>query len=190
MFPENAVRFIEYKGVDAMKLTIAARKITLRPSFAERTQQRIDKLDKFFADDAECTVTVAQAPRNTMRVEATVRSNGLLFRAETTAEDVNDAVDTLIDMLIRQIRRNKTRLEKRLRSGAFVAEPIEEAEDDYRVVRQKSFSVKPLDVDEAILQMNMLGHQFFMFRNVDTGEVNVVYRRQDGDYGLLEPQAD
>lgn len=173
-----------------MKLTIAARKITLRPSFTERTQQKVDKLDKFFTDDADCVVTVSQAPRNTIQVEATVRSGGLLFRAETTAEDVNDAVDKLIDILIRQIRRNKTRLEKRLRSGAFAAEPIEDVEDEYRVVRKKSFSVKPLDVDEAILQMNMLGHQFFMFLNVDTGDVNVVYRRQDGNYGLLEPHAE
>lgn len=175
-----------------MKLTIVARKITLRPSFTERTQQKLDKLDKFFSDDADCTVTVTQAPRNTMRVEATVRSNGMIFRAETTEEDVNDAVDKLIDVLIRQIRKNKTRLERRLRTGAFAPEPEEEPlpEDEYHVVRQKSFSVKPLDVEEAILQMNLLGHQFFMFRNVETGEINVVYRRQDGDYGLLEPQAE
>lgn len=172
-----------------MKLTVMTRKATVRPSFTERTQQKMNKLDKFFSDDAECTVVVAQAPHNTMRVEATVRSNGMIFRAETAAQDINDAVDKLIDVLVRQIRKNKTRLEKRLRTGAFVAEPEEETppQEEYRVVRTKSFSVKPLDVEEAILQMNLLGHEFFMFQNVDTGDINVVYRRQDGDYGLLEP---
>ena len=172
-----------------MKLTINARKVTMRPSFTERTQQKLSKLDKFFSDDAEYTVAIQPAPRNQLQVEATVRSNGMLYRAEASAEDANDAVDTLIDLLIRQIRKNKTRLEKRLRSGAFEAEePVAaEPEEEYRVVRTKSFSVKPLDVDEAILQMNMLGHQFFMFQNIDTGAVNVVYRRRDGDYGLLEP---
>lgn len=176
-----------------MKLNVVARKITLRPSFTERTEQKMSKLDKFFSDDAECTVTVSQAPRNTMRVEATVRSNGMIFRAETTEEDINDAVDRLVDLLVRQIRKNKTRLEKRLRTGAFVesagvAEPV--AEEEYRVVRTKSFSVKPLDVEEAILQMNLLDHEFFMFVNADTGDINVVYRRQDGDYGLLEPHVE
>ncbi len=176
-----------------MKVTIVARKITLRPSFTERTEQKMSKLDKFFSDDAECIVTVSQAPRNTMRVEATVRSNGMIFRAETTEEDINDAVDRLVDLLVRQIRKNKTRLEKRLRTGAF-AEPAgageSVAEEEYRIVRTKSFSVKPLDVEEAILQMNLLDHGFFMFVNADTGDINVVYRRQDGDYGLLEPHVE
>ena len=97
-------------------------------------------------------------------------------------------------MLLRQIRRNKTRLEKRLREGAFApdplfSEPVEE-ESDFQVVKSKTFPVKPLDVEEAILQMNMIGHQFYMFRNMATNEVNVVYRRNDGNYGLLEPDAD
>lgn len=178
-----------------MKMQIVARKITLRPSFLERTEQKMSRLDKFFSEDAECTVMVAQAPRNAMRVEATVRSNGMIFRAETTEEDINDAVDRLVDLLVRQIRKNKTRLEKRLRTGAFTGEeapapapvPAVADEDDYRVVRTKSFAVKPLDVEEAILQMNLIGHEFFMFVNADTGDINVVYRRQDGHYGLLEP---
>lgn len=172
-----------------MKLTIVARKVTMRPSFAEKTQQKLDKLDKFFAKDADCTVTVTQLPRDTLQMEATVRYGGVVYRAETVNEDANDGVDVLIDLLIRQIRKNKTRLEKRLRSGAFPAgEPQEEeAEEEYHVVRRKRFAVRPLDVEEAILQMNLVGHQFFTFLNADTGDVNVVYRRQNGDYGLLEP---
>ena len=174
-----------------MKMSIVARKVTLRPSFTERTQEKLDKLDKFFHTDADCTVTVTALPRDTLQVEAVVRSGGMLFRAETTDEDANSAIDTLIDLLVRQIRKNKTRLARRLREDAFGVEPEEdEGEEEIRVVRQKRFAVRPLDVEEAILQMNLLGHQFFMFQNAETGSINVVYRRHNGDYGLLEPYSE
>ncbi len=175
-----------------MKMSIVARKMTLRPSFSGRTQEKLDKLDKFFQTDAECTVTLTPMPRDTLRVEAMVRSGGMLFRAETTDEDANSAVDTLIDLLIRQIRKNKTRLERRLREDAFAAESevAPEEEEEFRVVRRKSFPVRPMDTDEAVLQMNLLGHQFFTFLNAETGGINVVYRRRDGDYGLLEPYSE
>lgn len=173
-----------------MKITTTGRKCTLRPSFISRTEEKLSKLDKFFDAAASADVTVSNE-RNKQRVEVTIRCNGMVFRAEELAEDANEAVDRLVDVLVRQIRKNKTRLEKRLREGAFAAElgggePVEE-EAEFRVVRSKSFPVKPLDVEEAILQMNMIGHQFYMFRNMQTGEINVVYRRKDGDYGLLEP---
>lgn len=173
-----------------MKMTITGRKVTLRPSFEKRTEEKFQKLDKFFPDDASCVVTVSPE-QHAQRVEATVRSNGMLYRAEVAAEEANDAVDRLIDMLIRQIRKNKTRLEKRLRENAFdPIQPNEQEETEFEIVRSKNFPIKPLDVEEAILQMNMLGHQFFMFRNMDSGEINVVYRRHGGGYGLLEPDAE
>ena len=171
-----------------MKITMTGRKVTPRPAFVERTETKLSKLDKFFDTDAAADVTVT-AERDQHRVEVTIRCNGMIFRAEETAEDMNEAVDRLVDILLRQIRKNKTRLEKRLRSGAFVDgyEPETEESETYRIVRSKSFPVKPLDVEEAILQMNLTGHQFYMFRNMDSGEINVVYRRKNGDYGLLEP---
>ncbi len=171
-----------------MKMSIVARKVSLRPSFAEKTQQKLDKLDKFFRTDAECTVTVTVLPRDTLQVEAIVRSGGMLFRAETTDEDAGSAVDTLIDLLVRQIRKNKTRLARRLREDAFSVDAEDDGEDEeIYIVRKKSFAVRPMDAEEAVLQMNLLGHQFFMFQNAETGGINVVYRRHDGDYGLLEP---
>lgn len=176
-----------------MKITTTGRKCTLRPAFVERTENKLSKMDKFFDSAASADVTVSNE-RNKQRVEITIRCNGLLFRAEEAAEDPNDAVDKLVDVLLRQIRRNKTRLEKRLREGAFAPDPLfnepVEEESEFQVVRSKTFPVKPLDVEEAILQMNMSGHQFYMFRNMATNEVNVVYRRNDGNYGLLEPDAD
>lgn len=174
-----------------MKMTTTGRKCTLRPSFVERTEAKLSKLDKFFDAGAAADVTVSNE-RDRQRVEITIRYNGMVFRAEETAEDANEAVDRLMDVLLRQIRKNKTRLEKRLRSHAFddvVHEP-DWAEEEYNVVKSKSFPVKPMDVQEAILQMNLIGHQFYMFRNGDTGEINVVYHRRDGDYGLLEPDID
>ena len=174
-----------------MKMTITGRKVTLRPSFTERTEKKLSKLDKFFEDSVTADVTVSMENANKQRVEITIRTGGLVFRAEEACEDANEAVDRLVDVLLRQIRKNKTRLEKRLRAEAFSDShwdaPVEE-ETEFHVVRSKSFPVKPLDVEEAILQMNMVGHEFFMFRNVDTGEINVVYRRKDGNYGLLEPE--
>ena len=171
-----------------MKITMTGRKVTLRPTFVERTETKLSKLDKFFDTDAAADVTVT-AERDLHRVEVTIRCSGMVFRAEEAAEDMNEAVDRLVDILLRQIRKNKTRLEKRLRSGAFVdsIEPEAEESETYRIVCSKSFPVKPLDVEEAILQMNLTGHQFYMFRNMDSGEINVVYRRKNGDYGLLEP---
>ena len=171
-----------------MKITMTGRKVTLRPTFVERTETKLSKLDKFFDTDAAADVTVT-AERDLHRVEVTIRCSGMVFRAEEAAEDMNEAVDRLVDILLRQIRKNKTRLEKRLRSGAFVdsIEPEAEESETYRIVRSKSFPVKPLDVEEAILQMNLTGHQFYMFRNMDSGEINVVYRRKNGDSGRLEP---
>ncbi len=178
-----------------MKIRMTGRKITPRPLFVERTEKKLSKFDKFFDDEAQADVTLSPEKRNQQRVEITIRHAGVIYRAEESAEDPNDAVDRLVDILIRQIRKNKTRLSKRLRSDAFlptegeeIAEDVEE--ENFHIVRSKSFPVKPLDVDEAILQMNLSGHQFYMFRNLETGEINVVYRRKDGDYGLLEPTAD
>lgn len=173
-----------------MKITITGRKVPISPSFTQRTEKKLAKLDKFFASDALTEVTVTQE-RNMKRVEITIRSNGMLFRAEEASPEASEAVDKLVDILSRQIRRNKTRLGKRLRADAFKgeisADDVESEEEEFRVVRSKKFPVKPMDVDEAILQMNMLGHQFYMFRNMHTNEINVVYTRKDGNYGLLEP---
>ena len=106
--------------------------------------------------------------------------------------EMNDAVDKCIDVLGRQLRKNKSRLEKRLRQGSLeeLVAPVEEPvdEDEFEVVRIKEIPVKPISVEEAILQMNMVGHKFYMFTNADTSEVNVVYLRDDGKYGLLQPR--
>ena len=106
---------------------------------------------------------------------------------------MEDALDKVVDSLMRKIIKNKTKLEKRLRDSAFdefAVDSVVDEETDFQIVRSKKFPITPLDIDEAILQMNMLNHEFFMFRNAVTGEINVVYRRKDGNYGVLEPDVE
>ena len=180
-----------------MEIITTGRKVTLKDSFKERTQKKLAKFAKFFGDDAVAKVTVT-VEKNRQTVEVTVDDKAMVYRAEATEFDMEDALDRVCDVLVRQIHKNKSRLEKRLRSGAFVPaaegisddEPVPavEEETEFRIIRSKKFAMKPLPTDEAILQMNMIGHQFYVFENAQTGDINVVYRRNDGDYGLIEPQ--
>jgi putative sigma-54 modulation protein len=158
------------------------------------TEKKLTKLDTFFEDDAEASVTFS-AERGRYVTEVTVLSAGMVFRAENFAADVYASVDIVEDTIERQVRKNKTKLEKRLRSGAFEREiPAtvqheEESEEIYELVRVKRFAIKPMDVEEAILQMNMLDHEFYAFKNSgDDNRFCVVYKRHDGGYGLIESE--
>jgi len=177
-----------------MKITYTARKVNLRDNFKDRVEKKLKKFDKVFSDDAQAYV-VATVDKSSQTVEITIKDNQMVYRAEKTMPEMNDAVDKCVDVLGRQLRKNKSRLEKRLRSGSLeeLVAPVEEeeiAEDEYTVVRTKQIPVKPITVEEAILQMNMVDHRFYMFTNADSGEVNVVYLRDDGKYGLLQPTAE
>lgn len=160
----------------------------INQSFTDYAQERLDaKLDKFFGSEAEAKLMLTERKGN-IDLELTVRYNNMLYRAEQAAVDKTDALDAAIDKIIRQIRKNKTRVEKRLKDNAFKQEfkdTVEEA--DISVLRTKKFKLRPMSAEEAILQMNLIGHDFFMFRNAATGEINVVYRRNDEGYAVLEP---
>lgn len=173
-----------------MKITITGRKVNLRDSFKERVEKKLLKFNNFFGDDADANVTVSVG-KNYQTVEVTIKdAGGYIYRAEETSLEMEEALDRVVDKIAGQIRKNKTRLEKKLRESDFsvFAAEDEEEETAFNIVKSKHFTVKPMDVEEAILQMNLLGHMFYMFRNMDTNEVNVVYRRKDGDYGLLEAE--
>ncbi len=173
-----------------MKVTIAAKKMNISQSFTDYAEQKLSaKLDRFFPDDAEARITLAER-RDLIILELTVKYNGIIYRAEQTARDKNDALDVTIDRIIRQIRKHKTRIEKSLRENAFTGLAPEPEETDYEVIRYKNFRMKPMNVEEAILQMNLLDHTFFMFKNADTGSVNVVYKREEGNYAVLVPEDD
>ncbi len=173
-----------------MNITISARNTTVRDSFKERVEKKMHKFDRFF-DDAKAFVTVTnEGERET--VEVTIKAEKLVFRAEKTTSDRVDSLECVMDSLFRQIVKNKSKLQDRLKASAFNPEyddaPYQA--EEYRVARVKRFPVKPMDVEEAILQMNMLGHSFFVFRNEESGEVNVVYKRKNGAYGVIEAQED
>ncbi|NCC87779.1 MAG: ribosome-associated translation inhibitor RaiA [Clostridia bacterium] len=174
-----------------MKITIIGRKCTPRESFRERAEIKLSKIEKFFSDEAEAKIT-ATVEKNKKIVEITVLNNNMIFRAEDHADELEEALDHCVDSLVRQIRKNKTKVEKQLRKGAFdeyLGDTNIHEETEFDVVRTKSLNLKPQSIDEAILQMNMLGHQFYVFLNQDYNETNVVYRRKDGGYGLIEPNA-
>ncbi len=173
-----------------MHITITGRKVTLRDSFKERVNKRLSKFEKFFDDDAQAFVTATlEGDRQT--VELTIKSKGMIYRSEETTRNFQASFETAADSLMRQITRNKQRLGKRLRAGAFEPETDAGApEPEFEVVKVKRFTVKPMDVEEAILQMNLQDHEFFTFANEQTGNISVVYRRRDGGYGVLEPEVD
>lgn len=172
-----------------MKMTITAKKMQIPQNFTDYAEERISqKLDKFFGSEADAKITIAEH-KNTIILELTVFYNNMIYRAEQSAEDKKDALDASIDKIIRQIRKNKTRVEKKLKDTAFKNAFIDEVdESNYEVIRRKTFKLHPMTTEEAILQMNLLGHSFFMFTNAATGDINVVYKRADNKYAVLEPE--
>ena len=173
-----------------MNITIVGRKCTPRESFKDRAELKLRKAEKLLGPDATAKVT-ATVEKNVKIVEITLQKGGFIFRAQERAQDLEEALDNCVDSLIRQIRKNKTKLERRLREVSFDevfnAPDTADEETEYDVVRTKAVILKPQTVDEAILQMNMLGHEFYMFRNAESEEINVVYKRSDGGYSILEP---
>lgn len=171
-----------------MKITITTRKTFVNELDKQMIEKKIGKLAKFFNEDTEATVTVS-SQKNDKIVEATIFANGLVYRAEERNEDLLDAVDKAENAIDRQIRRNKTRLEKAIKREALIPEveepPVEE-EKEFNIIRTKTYSLKPMSAEEAILQMNLLGHEFFIFLNADTESTDIVYKRKDGNYGLIE----
>lgn len=175
-----------------MNIIIIGRKCTPRESFKARAEEKLVKVEKFFGPDATAKIT-ATVEKNQKICEITLTRKSMIFRAQERSDDLEEALDKCVDSLIRQIRKNKTKLEKKLRDVSFddiLAADASEEEDAFEVVRTKTVVLKPETVDEAILQMNMLGHMFYMFRNAETDAVCVVYKRNDGGYGVLEPDCE
>lgn len=180
------------KGAISMKYTYACKKISLNESIKEYAEKKISKLDRYFREDAHASVTFAVEKTHLCTVEITIRSGSTLLRAEAEAPDgdMRGAIDAAVGYIERQILKNKTRLAKRLRSEGFPA-PVPQddfavtEEKEFHIVRTKRFSVKPMSAEEAILQMNLLDHDFFVFRNSEDDNLCIVYSRKNGGYGLI-----
>ena len=175
-----------------MKFTYTCKKVSLNDSIKDYAEQKISKLDKYFREDAAAAVTFAVEKDHLCTVELTIRGNGTLLRAETSVPDgdMRGAVDAAVNYIERQILKNKTRLSKRLRSESFPAPaPVDDfeiaEEKEFNIVRTKRFAVKPMSTEEAILQMNLLNHDFFVYRNSEDDSLCIVYQRKNGGYGLI-----
>ena len=173
-----------------MKFQFTEKKVSLPESVHAYAEKKVMKLERFFRDDAEALVTFSvEKDRN--KAEITVHAAGTYFRASEATSDMYASIDAAVATIERQIRKNKTRLAKGLRSDAIVPEVPEEfdihEEREFDIVRTKRFAVKPMSPEEAILQMNLLGHSFFVFRNTDDDNaICVVYTRNSGGYGIIE----
>ena len=185
----NITLYLMHKGGNYMNYIFLAKGFTLSEDSKQIITKKMNKLAKFFTDETEVHVAVSHIKQKQV-VEVTIIHKGLALRAEAVAEDIISSIERAVDTLERQIQKHKTRLEKRLHTPAFTPEFIlqneEDEEKDFRVVKSKKFNIKPMKVEEAILQMNLLGHVFFVFTNMDTNSTNVVYKRKDEDYGLIE----
>lgn len=176
-----------------MKFTFTDKKVNLPGKVHAYAEKKVGKLDRYFKTEADASITFSvEKDRNVC--EVTVRAGSMIFRASESTSDMFASIDASVATLERQIRKNKTRLAKRLREDAF-ERTVEEIssfvpdpeEEEFRIVRSKRFPLKPMTVEEAILQMNLLEHTFFAFRNEeDDGAFAVVYRRHDGGYGIIE----
>ena len=175
-----------------MKCTFSCKKINLRDSIKDYTDKKLAKLDRYFRDEPSAAVTFSVEKDHLCSVELTIRGGSTLLRAQTEAPDgdMRGAIDAAVGYIERQILKNKTRLAKRLRSEGFpppaAADDFEVLEEkEFNVVRTKRFAVKPMSTEEAILQMNLLNHDFFVFRKSDDNSLCIVYQRKNGGYGLI-----
>ncbi len=173
-----------------MKVRIIGRNIEVTEGLRAAAEKKLSKLDKFFVNDVNATVTLS-VEKNIHKIEVIIPFNGALLRAEVRSADMYSAIDAVIDKLEGQIRKQKTKLERRNYDNSLRFNNIKQY-DDYdendepKIVKTKRFAIKPMSQEEAVLQMELLGHDFYVFMNGNTEEVNVVYKRKDGNYGLIE----
>lgn len=174
-----------------MKFLFTEKKVQITDDLRAYAEKKITKLDRFFRDESTAFVTFS-IERGRHKAEVTVKNNGMYFRVSEVTSDMYASIDAAVAGIERQISKNKTRLAKRLREGAIEhefkpMEAMETEEKEFDIVRTKRFSIKPMSVEEAVLQMNLLGHEFFVFKNEDEdGAFAVVYKRKNGGYGLIE----
>jgi len=173
-----------------MKTNIHGNKIKITEAIQEYIETKLGKLDKYLENPSEVTANVlVKVKGKDQTVEVTIPVKKLILRAEETHSDLYAAIDLVLEKLERQIRKNKTRMKKKVTKDLdfnidFKVEKDEEEKG--KIVKRKVVDSKPMDEEEAILQMNLLGHSFFVFNNIETGEVNVLYKRKDEDYGIIE----
>lgn len=177
------------KEVTGMKIVINSKNYTASEKLKETIEKKFAKLDKYFSNEITANVMTLRE-KGKYKVEATINTKGTIFRAEVLTNDPYDGVDRVVEKLSRQMSKFKTKLQRKYKDHkdlAFTELPeTEEEQENIQVVRRKKFDLVPMTVDEAVIQMELLEHNFFVFLNMETDSVGVVYKRNDKDYGLLE----
>ena len=181
------------KGGIFMKVSIRGKNIALTEGIETKITKKLSMLDKYFimSENVEAKVLIRTYPVG-QKIEVTIPTEYVLLRAEVVEHALHNAIDLVIDKLEGQIRKYKTRLSRKSKDNKLALnvasiEPLEHSEEDV-IVKTKSISPKPMDMEEAIMQMELIGHSFFVYRDVETNEISVVYRRHNGGYGLIETQ--
>jgi putative sigma-54 modulation protein len=181
-----------------MNFNIRGENIEVTPAIREYVEKKISKLERYFSETPDANVNVNLKTYNdkTAKVEVTIPMSQLVLRAEEDHLDMYAAIDLIVDKLERQIRKHKTKVNRKQREKGNLntffgadepsATAVQEEEDEMEIVRQKRFNLKPMDSEEAILQMDLLGHSFFVYTDAETNSTNIVYKRKDGKYGLIE----
>ena len=174
-----------------MKIIISGRNMDVTPGLRSAVEGKIGKLEKYFTDDTEVFVTLS-VEKDRQKIEVTIPVKGSIIRSEQTSNDMYVSIDLVEEIIERQLRKYKTKLIAQHQSGGSFkpsfAENEYDEEEEVRIVRTKKFDIKPMYPEDACVQMELLGHSFFVFNNAETGQVNVVYKRKGNTYGLIEPE--
>lgn len=183
---------ITAKGVVLVKVQVRGKNIQVTPALREYVEKRLGKLDRFLDNMGEAIATLV-VEGDSHKIEVTIPVNGMLLRGEESTEEMYSSVDLVVEKMERQIERYKGKINRRANRGIAdlggripVEEPLEDETPE--IIKTKRFAIKPMALDEAIMQMNLLGHDFFVFSNAETDQTNVIYKRKDGKYGLIEPE--
>ena len=173
-----------------MSIIVRGKNIEITPALKEYVVKRVSKITKYFDSLGEITA-ILTVEKGRHIIELTVPVNGMMLRGEEATMDMYTSIDLVVDKIEKQIEKYKTKIARRLKGnnfkGELVASTVPET-DELKIVKTKRFPVKPMDLEEATLQMNLINHDFYVFTNAETEEVNVLYRRKDGNYGLIEPE--
>ena len=173
-----------------MKYNIRGDRMVITDAIKDYTESKLGRLEKYFKDDDITANVLARVRGNNQIVEVTIPTSKFILRSEEENDDLYAAIDLVTDKLERQIRKNKTRLNRNVKENVkefnFDYEILEDEESKEKVVKRKNIEMKPMDEEEAILEMELLGHSFFVYKDMDTDKVCVLYKRKDGDYGLIE----
>ncbi|OGO77287.1 MAG: ribosomal subunit interface protein [Clostridiales bacterium GWB2_37_7] len=175
-----------------MRIVVSGRNIVLTDALKDKVNKKLSKFERFFGPNSEAHATLS-VEKGRHIFEVTIPFNGIIIRSEEATDDMYMSIDNVIEKLERQMRKQKTKLERKMKDynlrfdTLFESRP-EDDEDEIEIVKTKKFAYKPMPAEEAAMQMELLGHSFFVFSNSDTEEVNVIYKRKDGNYGLIEPE--